>query len=495
MRTILLGGFASLAFVATAHASTFHVSPAGSDSAVGSQTAPWKTIQKAASSVHAGDTVVIHAGTYTGFSVSAHGTSSAPIAFVGDGTVNIDGAATAERDAVLLDGASYVRIEGLTVSHAARSGIAAIEGDHITITKNRIDSNAKWGVFTAFSEEVVIENNQISNSAEQHGIYTSNSADHPVIRGNTIWGNGMCGIHMNGDISEGGDGVISNAVVENNIIRDNGKLGGSGINGDGVQNAVIRNNLLDGNHASGISLYDIDGGAPSTGNQVINNTVRMASDARWAINIQDGSTGNTLRNNILLHPNTSRGTIDICASCIAGLVSDHNAVVDRFSIDGDMLTLSAWHAQTGQDAASFTSNDSALFKSATDLALKDGSPAIDKGVATGAPMTDLAGTHRPQGAAIDLGAYEHCTGACTGGGGNGSGEGSNTGGGSGSDDGSGGSGGGGGSDDGSGSDYSGPPAAETGDGGGCSTGGSGAGLVVALGFIAVARRRKSAKRG
>ena len=39
-----------------------------------------------------------------------------------------------------------------------------------------------------------------------------------MIRHNRIWGNAMCGIHMKGDISQGGDGVISDAVVEDNVI-------------------------------------------------------------------------------------------------------------------------------------------------------------------------------------------------------------------------------------------------------------------------------------
>jgi hypothetical protein len=36
-----------------------------------------------------------------------------------------------------------------------------------------------------------------------------------------------------------------------------------------------------------------------------------------------------------------------------------------------------------------------------------GSPLIDAGVAEGAPATDYEGTVRPQGLAIDIGAYEY----------------------------------------------------------------------------------------
>jgi parallel beta-helix repeat protein len=100
-----------------------------------------------------------------------------------------------------------------------------------------------------------VENNTASRSVSQHGIYVSNSCDRPTVRGNVCWGNYMCGIHMNGDATSSGDGLIQYALVENNIVYDNGIGGGSGINCDGVQDSVFRNNLLYNNHASGISLY------------------------------------------------------------------------------------------------------------------------------------------------------------------------------------------------------------------------------------------------
>ena len=82
---------------------------------------------------------------------------------------------------------------------------------------------------------------------------------------------------MNGDASQGGDGTISGALVEGNVIYGNGAGGGSGINMDGVIDSVVRNNLLYDNHASGISLYRIDGATGSTNNVVVNNTIINAS--------------------------------------------------------------------------------------------------------------------------------------------------------------------------------------------------------------------------
>ena len=46
-------------------ASSYYVSPSGSDSAAGTQSAPWKTIAHAQSVVTAGDTVYFRGGTYS----------------------------------------------------------------------------------------------------------------------------------------------------------------------------------------------------------------------------------------------------------------------------------------------------------------------------------------------------------------------------------------------------------------------------------------------
>jgi parallel beta-helix repeat protein len=482
MNRILLIAVALAVTATAARAATWHVATTGNDSAAGSASAPWRTIQHASDRVAPGDTVVIHAGSYPGFQVTTVGTQAQPIVFIADGHVTIEGSQTTDRDAVHIEGAAWVTIEGLEVVGAARAGISALDCDHITVRGNKVDSNARWGVFSSFCEDFTVENNEVSRSGTEHGIYASNSADHPVIRGNTIWGNGMCGVHMNGDISYGGDGVISGAVVEDNVITDNGRLGGSAINGDGVTGAVIRNNVLDGNHASGISLYKEDGGAPSTGNQVINNTVRMASDARWAINIQNGSGGNVLRNNVLLHPNIARGAIDACSECITGMISDRNVVVGRFSVGGTAVDLAGWRTLTGGDVTSFVATDAQLFSdpAAGDLTLHAGSPAIDAGVANNAPATDLEGTARPQGAGIDVGAYEYCDGPCVAGD-PGMDPGTDPGGGS-------------GPGSGSGDPSSGNPAdPQSGQGGGCNASRSGAGMLVGLALLAVRRRQRIAR--
>jgi MYXO-CTERM domain-containing protein len=65
--SLLFGLLAGLGFCATknALAAEYYVAPTGSDSNPGTQASPWGTVQKAASSAAAGDTVYFRAGTYS----------------------------------------------------------------------------------------------------------------------------------------------------------------------------------------------------------------------------------------------------------------------------------------------------------------------------------------------------------------------------------------------------------------------------------------------
>ncbi|HVZ20995.1 MAG TPA: right-handed parallel beta-helix repeat-containing protein [Vicinamibacterales bacterium] len=395
-----------------AFASTFYVSSSGNDGNPGTLSQPWRTLQHAADRVGPGDTVEVRAGNYAGMYLETSGTAAQPIVFEAYGneipSITADNPNTP--DGINLEGASYVTVQGFTVNGRTRAGIRAVLCEHVTIRANTMDQNGVWGVLTGFCDDLLIENNVASRSAQQHGIYVGNSGDRPVIRGNVIWGNNDNGIHMNGDESQGGDGIISNAIVEDNVIYDNGAGGGSGINCDGVQDSLIRNNLIYDEHSSGISLYQIDGGGPSSGNRLVNNTVLIASDGRWALNIQDGATDTTARNNILYNAHSFRGSVDISADSLPGFSSDYNAVMDRFTTDGgdSILTLAQWRQQTGLDAHSFVATPAQLFENAAadDYRLSATSPAKDAGETRADVPDDIVGYARPQGLRYDIGAYE-----------------------------------------------------------------------------------------
>lgn len=399
---------------AAARGATYFVAPNGSDAAPGSSSAPWQTLQHAADRVVAGDTVIVRAGSYAGFVLGwdfpQNGAPGNPITFHAEPGAAVVSRNAKTADGINLEGASWIVLDGFEVNGVPRAGIRSVTNTGVVIRNNRCDANGVWGILTGFSDNIVIENNVTSRSGTQHGIYVSNSCVNPVVRGNVVWGNHGNGIHMNGDVSQGGNGIITGALVERNVVYENGAGGGSGINCDGVQSSVFRNNLLYANHASGISLYRIDAADGARNNLVVNNTIVMASDGRWAINIKDGSIGNTVVNNILYNNHPFRGSINIVADSLPGFTSNFNAVMQRFSTDdGDtVLTLAQWRAATGQDASSIVATPAILFAdvAAANYRLSAASPAIDAGTAGGAPSTDLDGNHRPIGAAPDMGAYE-----------------------------------------------------------------------------------------
>ncbi len=403
-----------LAPLSAAHATIFYVDPNGDDTGAGTIDDPWQTLQKAADTVAAGDTVLVAPGDYVGFDLRTSGTAAAWIRFLASTGTRVTTRNPVTPDGINVEGASYVEISGFTVQGMPRNGLRAATGDHVSLRANRAFDNVDRGIFTAFVDDLLIEGNETAGSIDEHGIYVSNSGDRPVIRGNFSHDNNGAGIHMNGDLSQGGDGIISNALVEDNEIRDNGLGGAAGINCDGVQSSVFRNNLIVGNHASGMTFYRIDGGAPSTGNLAVNNTIVMADDGRWGITIRDGSSGNTLRNNIVLTRHAFRGSLGVetATGSQVGLVSDHNILADRITTDGGdtIIDLATWQATYGQDASSFLATEGELF---VDPQLPDGdyhlvpnSPAEDAGTATDAPPDDIDGDARPSGQGFDIGADE-----------------------------------------------------------------------------------------
>jgi parallel beta-helix repeat protein len=405
-----------LLLATTARAADYYVKNGGSDGNSGLSVATaWATLQRAADVVNPGDTVHVQPGNYQGFYLNRSGTAGSPITFIADGPgVAIDEDNDVTPDGINLEAASYVVIDGFTVDNRTRTGIRAVLAEFVTIRNCRAGFNGRWGILTGFVDDVLIENNEMHDSVDEHGIYVSNSGDRPVIRNNLVFDNHANGIHMNGDLSEGGDGVISGALVENNVIHGNGAGGGSGINMDGVTDSLVRNNLVFDHHSSGISLYRIDGGTGSKNNVVVNNTFITAGDGRWAVNISGGSTGNTILNNILYTFHSFRGAISIDAASRPGFVSDYNSLMDRFSTNGGntVITLAAWQA-LGYDAHSFIAVPADHFVDpSSDFHLLAGSPAVDSGTTAQAPATDLDGTPRPLGAGVDIGAYELESASC-----------------------------------------------------------------------------------
>jgi parallel beta-helix repeat protein len=389
-----------------------YVSPAGSDSNPGTSALPFRQIRAGVAAAGAGDTVIVGDGTYLGFDVvSKIGTAGAPITIrapgrAADVTVTTD--RSDNRDSIRVSFSSYVVLDGLRGSGAIRAAVRIDQSGHVTIRNGTFGNNATWGIFTDFSDDLLIENNECFGSGTQHGIYVSNSGDRPVLRGNRVHDNHGGGIQLNADASQGGDGLITGALLEGNVIWGNGVGGGAAINLDGVQDSTVRNNLLYGNHASGIANFQIDGAAGPKGMRILNNTIDMASDGRWAILFKSSTGANSARNNVLYNRNSAHGGIVYGdATDVADLDSASN-VLDAVSPDdgGTRFTLAQWQAQ-GHEIGSISIPLVSLFVNpGLDYRLPAGSAAIDHGIALADVPNDIEGRSRPAGPAPDIGAFE-----------------------------------------------------------------------------------------
>lgn len=394
-----------------ASATTYYVSTSGNDSNSGLSLAQaFITLQRAADVVAPGDSVLVEDGNYIGFALSTGGRADARIVFqaLGDQVVIVLPSATS--DGINVENADYVTLDGFVVNNQPRNGIRLALSDHCVVRNCRCDNNFERGIFTAFTDDILIENNVCTNSVDEHGIYVSNSSDRPIIRYNTCFGNNNIGIHMNGDLSAGGDGTISDAQVYGNIIYDNNLA--AGINLDGVENALIFNNLIYDNHfGQGIALFQQDGAVPSRGAKIYNNTIIVPEDGRWGILVKQGANpGTEIINNIIINQHAWRGSIAV--EDISVLTSDYNLLSDKISANGDgsATTLATWQT-LGLDANSIIAPAlTTIFADPqqVDFQLATGSPAIDKGSDRVAAVIteDLLGQARPSGPAYDIGAYE-----------------------------------------------------------------------------------------
>jgi len=418
-----------VALLPSVRAGEYYVSMTGSDGNDGSaQSNAWATIQHAVDNISPGDTITVLAGTYVGCRITVSGTESEPITLraAPGATVVLNTVSSVATHGSIVDfdsgsdvGVGYWTIDGFEITGAAKSGIALFgyngaRHHHIYITDNHVHDNGLTGIFVAFSDDVLVESNTVADNGE-HGVYISNSSNRPRILRNTLDGNTASGAHFNGDASMGGTGIITDAIVEENVIHDNGMGGGSGINMDGVVGGRIVNNLLYNEIASGISLYDGDASDASQNIDVLNNTIVLGISiysGRWAINIPDShAVSNRIYNNVLYTYHYWRGAISVNTPIPEGFECDYNIVMDRFSIDNganNNVDLSAWQA-LGYDQHSSVGVPSNLFVNAIgdDYHLFSNSPCVDAGVVLPSVGDDLESMQRPQGITHDVGCYEY----------------------------------------------------------------------------------------
>src|SRR5262249_30995253 len=148
---------------------TYHLATTGSDTNSGSSSAPWATLQKAANTVQAGDTVIVHAGTYVGMNRygKTGGTAAAPISFLADpGVIVTHVPSSGLPNDTLADinveaSGGYYVIQGFTINSdgtAQRAGIRLAGSDNTRVLSNAVD-RAFIGIFVSDSQGVLVQGN------------------------------------------------------------------------------------------------------------------------------------------------------------------------------------------------------------------------------------------------------------------------------------------------------------------------------------------------
>lgn len=320
----------------TSSGATFYVSPSGSDSNPGTITAPWLTIQHAANSVQAGDTVYVRAGSYNeSVTIGVSGSATAgPIVFE-----NYPG------ENPIVDGT------GLTPSDSNTQGLFNIaDQSYITISgfeiRNYTTSNANAtpaGIWISGSGTTIqILNNQVHNittTSEKNGnafgisVYGTEapaSLDSVTISGNTVYD-----LKTGNSESVNVDGNVTNFVITNNVVHDNDNIGIDAIGFEGVSPDptydYARNGLIGENTVYNISAinnpgegdqYDADGIYVDGGSQIIieRNNVSTSDLGIEVASEHSGHYGSyvTVRNNLVYFNNSVGISIGGYASNVGG---------------------------------------------------------------------------------------------------------------------------------------------------------------------------------
>jgi parallel beta-helix repeat protein len=404
-------------------AATYYVSPSGSDTNPGTSAAPWGSLQKAAEAMVPGDTALIADGEYDGGVIQARpGESGAPITFraLNPGGAIVRGDRSSEADAFAVT-ASHIVIDGLTVQQATRAGIALNGSSNVTVRRCRLLNNGRQGIFAVSGDDLLLEENECAFSVGSHGIFVSGGGDRPILRGNRVHDNQGSGIQVDADpeqlqpdLGTRGDGIITGALIERNVVYANGAGGGAAINLTSVRAARIVNNLLFNNLAGGIAGWDGGIGLEwgTRDNLILHNTIHFRpAEGRWCISLKNGSTGNVVQNNIL--SGGRRGALEIDND--SPIKSDYNLLARAGSQqiatneDQDVFVpLEQWQSDTSNDAHSVVGEARFVKAGAApeDFHLLDGSPAINSGADRTDVTVDLDGVIRPQKTYWDLGCYE-----------------------------------------------------------------------------------------
>ena len=217
------------ASAAPAWAATFYVRSSGNDAQNGRNPATaFASIRRAASQAGGGDTVVVGPGRYAEGNITpvGNGRPGEVMRFLADRVGSATGDPAGD---VLLDASGFefgfrissrpwVIVNGFTVMNANEEGIAVKSGsDHSVVANCIVLSNHGRGVWMRDSPGVIVFNNLIYANGGT-GIDFAGEGDGSsggVAVGNTVYGNALDGIRVEGLVASRRVTVVQNVIAQN----------------------------------------------------------------------------------------------------------------------------------------------------------------------------------------------------------------------------------------------------------------------------------------
>jgi|GEM_PF-1313692 len=417
---------------------TYYVSDGdGSDSNNGlSAEAPFKTIQKASDVSKPGDTILIMNGTYGqtgGQGVVEITRSGLPGAYITYKAYPGHHPILKVEDAwnhIRVTGASFIKIEDLIIEgnqdDITQEQAQAVY-DHMLATGGANDWGAvDWalvgstntnGIVIAGVDGRIVHHVELRNldvSKCPGGGIGSSDADYIVFENNRVHDNSKWSIYANSGISmyepEDYDNVTDTYknIIRNNVSYNNvttmkwyatqGMSDGNGIILDDFNNTqnggkpyqgktLVANNIVYNNGGSGIHAYE------SANVDIVNNTAynnNRTDDLNWGQIFASSAANVNIINNILYARTGYR---------VNDNYNNTNVVYDYNVYFNGAPAVKGPHDIVADPKFADLANG--------DFRIGADSPAIDAGTSTLAPATDYAGTARPQGSGVDIGAYEY----------------------------------------------------------------------------------------
>ncbi len=349
---------------------TYYVSPSGSDVNSGTFVQPWRTIQKAASTVASGSTVIVTAGSYA--ELISVGKSN--IKFIAEGKVEMKGFYVSGNDNL---------ISGFTITNPSSDFGIRVSGDNNTFEKNDISNTGQDGIWFFGSGNKFV-GNYVHDIVDRSKITSD-----PHVDCFQTWG------------------PAENIVFEKNICDHTSTSGSNQLLmleniTPPVRNIVFRNNVLI-MHDPGYSPLNFarkDGQQEVSNMYVVNNTiVHVNGIGSYGIHFKN-ITGAYAVNNVFIDYGNQNSPY-ILVEGGSGIKINNNAIYksDNVAPRGGAFSNDVWMQNLGL-----------VNRTNYDFHLVASSPLIDRGEnLSGLVSDDFEMNMRPVGNGYDIGAFEFTT--------------------------------------------------------------------------------------